>query len=422
MSFARPQRSYGRPEVIEALLYVGADWRQAHRDGPRICIGELSLQNGGPMMPHTTHREGLDCDIRPVRSDGQEAPVRHDARGYSRALTQELVDRIRNNGRLPVEFILFNDREIKGVSAAKGHDDHLHIRFCAPEKVAARTGQVSIAMPAPRPDPTSQFLKDVPALANAGLVPARVLPSQISWSPMQRSLAAIYNRLGGVITVLANATKVEVPCVVAVWYVESGGRAHTPGHAIIRFENHLFYRNWGRLNEEQYRRHFKHGSYAGQPGQVFEGHQFRENPDGAFQDVHLQVNKVGWDKNQANEYLALKLAAQLGGEDAALQSISIGGPQILVCNYRLLGYASPRYMYDAFQASERAHVLGFFDFCQQKQGGGLKRADLIQFLSQRNFKDFAKYYNGSLQVERYSAWLKTAYEECLGLGLGQRAA
>jgi hypothetical protein len=49
-----------------------------------------------------------------------------------------------------------------------------------------------------------------------------------------------------------------------------------------------------------------------------------------------------------------------------MRSISIGGPQILGSNYRMIGHPSPQAMYDAFQADERYHLA-------ENEGPGARR-------------------------------------------------
>jgi hypothetical protein len=128
----RPHHRFGLPETIRALQAIAAGWAQAHPNGPRIGIGDLSLRGGGPIWGHSSHQCGIDVDILPMRSDGQEQGVRWDGPGYSRALTQELVDRIWRNGVLRTQFVLFNDAAVKGVKPWPNHDNHLHVRFYPP--------------------------------------------------------------------------------------------------------------------------------------------------------------------------------------------------------------------------------------------------------------------------------------------------
>jgi hypothetical protein len=60
-------------------------------------------------------------------------------------------------------------------------------------------------------------------------------------------------------------------------------------------------------------------------------------------------------------------------------------------------------MYEAFQADERAHVLGLFDFCPARK--------LISYLRYREWPGFTRGYNGSGQVGKYSSWIARAYDE-----------
>ncbi len=247
--------------------------------------------------------------------------------------------------------------------------------------------------------PETKYFKDSTNLKSVPLAPDAPIKIDSSWPSTRKSIARTYNRLGGLMQALSSETGIDIPAILAVWHVESGGRSHTPGRAIIRFENHLFYRHWGKNNESAYNKHFRHGGHSGQPGKSWQNHQFRESADQPFRSFH---------GDQDAEYRVLALARRLAGDGPALLSISIGGPQILISNYRLIGYSSPRAMYDAFQVGERAQVLGFFDFCRHKNAPG--KGDLITHLRTHDWRKVAYYYNGSGQVEVYSGRLQNAYQ------------
>lgn len=269
----------------------------------------------------------------------------------------------------------------------------------APEAYAAAQ---STAARQVAPVSVASFYKEAPALRNAPLTPANAIPERSSG--VARALAKTYNRLGGLMSALASQLGVEVPSILAVWYVESGGRVHTPGRAVIRFENHLFFRLWGKAQPDVYDRHFRHGGRNGVAGKSWQNHQFRDTPAKPFETCH----KAG----QSHEYSVLDFARRLNDE-AALKSISIGGPQILINNYRILGYATPLAMYEAFQQSERYHVLGFVDFCARR----LKADGMFKALREHDWRTFARGYNGAGQVEAYAAKLLKAYntaKEILG--------
>jgi hypothetical protein len=109
--------------------------------------------------------------------------------------------------------------------------------------------------------------------------------------------------------------------------------------------------------------------------------------------------------SQDDEYAALRLAQDLAGDEPALTSISIGGPQILIANHTRLGYDSAREMYEAFQASEAAQLLGFADFCEHDGADG----DTLQQLRDHDWPGFARRYNGTGQVASYATRLESAY-------------
>ena len=246
------------------------------------------------------------------------------------------------------------------------------------------------------------FLKDDPGLKTKRLKPASPIVAARSWPARRRAAAAVFNRLGGLLDVLARRTNCEVESLLAVWFVESGGREHQRGNAIIRFENHHFFKHWGRQHQSAYDAHFRHGGRKGQPGASWKNHQCRVEEMDPFKAVHA---------SQTREYAVLKLARRLAGDEPALKSISIGGPQILISNRTRLGYESARAMYDAFQAGERNQVLGFFDFCE-----GTTSQGLIRFLRNRNWKRFAHHYNGSGNSEHYGGLIEAAYNDARKLG------
>lgn len=131
-SYTRPERRFGRAEVIRVLRELGAAWQRAHPDGPRIAIGDLSRRGGGPMPPHHSHQLGVDVDIRLMRQDGRETGVTFRDPAYSLALTRDLVNRLRTNGRLAVQYIFCNDPRLPGTRQWAGHENHLHVRFQLP--------------------------------------------------------------------------------------------------------------------------------------------------------------------------------------------------------------------------------------------------------------------------------------------------
>jgi len=105
--------------------------------GLKLAVGDVSLRRGGKMPGHRwSHRNGLDVDIRPIRDDGRECGatgVNWHIRLYDRSDTGVLVRSIRKAATGHVQFIAFNDPAFlrrRVTVFARGHDDHLHVRFC----------------------------------------------------------------------------------------------------------------------------------------------------------------------------------------------------------------------------------------------------------------------------------------------------
>ena len=116
---------YGRPETIDLVKQVGADWKNAGY-GP-MGVGNMSLSDGAAYDKHQDHGDGLSVDMRPRRMDEQQAPLNSwEDPAYDRDATQELVNKWRATGN--VDTIYFNDPSLKGVEYLKGHDNHLHIK------------------------------------------------------------------------------------------------------------------------------------------------------------------------------------------------------------------------------------------------------------------------------------------------------
>ena len=266
--------------------------------------------------------------------------------------------------------------------------------------MAASLSQPVAQVSQPDENTLSPFFSQRAELLQGNPAAAYPLSQQTHWSSAQSALSRLYDRLGGLFARLADLTGVPLAAALAVWFVESSGRALETGHAIVRFEVHHFWSGWGYKNAAAFDAHFRFGGRGGVAGHPWEGHAYRAATQGEFAPVHI---------GQLSEYAALQLARQFAGDEAAIRCISIGGCQLLGCDYDLLGYATARAMYDAFQASENAHVLGFFDFCARQPAPHI--GGLLTYLRQQDFASFAKFYNGGGDVAAYAARLKDAAED-----------
>jgi len=126
-----PKRLYGTDHTIGTIVSVTAAYRAAHPDAPRVVIGDISREGGGPMTDeHVSHQNGLDADIYFPRLDHKlAAPVARYQ--IDRRLSQDLVDRFVAAGAQMV-FVGFGTG-LRGPSGVvipyAGHDYHMHVRF-----------------------------------------------------------------------------------------------------------------------------------------------------------------------------------------------------------------------------------------------------------------------------------------------------
>lgn len=122
-AYGAAYKRWGRPTLVYGIERVAR--RQARRSRTRMGVGNISLENGGRMPPHSSHQRGVDVDVRPMRSDGREAGVTIHQSAYSRSRTQALVSDFRRE--LSIRIILFNDSGVSGVRYWSGHDNHFHV-------------------------------------------------------------------------------------------------------------------------------------------------------------------------------------------------------------------------------------------------------------------------------------------------------
>jgi murein endopeptidase len=117
---------YAHPAMMSMLMYVEREW--AAIDSRRFGVGNISLAGGVPYEKHSTHRTGLEVDIRPLRKDGRHDPVfwyQHEL--YDHDATAKLIAMF--HAYPCVQTILFNDLTIPYVTPFKDHDHHFHVKL-----------------------------------------------------------------------------------------------------------------------------------------------------------------------------------------------------------------------------------------------------------------------------------------------------
>jgi murein endopeptidase len=126
-------RLFGHERTIRAIVSVLAGYRTANPDAPRVVVGDISMRDGGPMLEHRSHQNGLDVDVYYPRLDrALRAPVSSDQ--VDRALAQDLLDRFLAAGARMV-FVGYATglRGPGGVVVPyPNHENHMHVRFGAP--------------------------------------------------------------------------------------------------------------------------------------------------------------------------------------------------------------------------------------------------------------------------------------------------
>ncbi|WP_162995574.1 hypothetical protein [Janthinobacterium agaricidamnosum] len=113
--------------MMMALPYVEREWQAI--DDRQFGIGNISLANGTAYGEHSTHKSGLEVDIRPLRRDGLQLPVYWYDKDYDQAATAKLIALFRAHAS--VRRVLFNDTGIPFVTPFKNHDHHFHLELRA---------------------------------------------------------------------------------------------------------------------------------------------------------------------------------------------------------------------------------------------------------------------------------------------------
>lgn len=211
---------------------------------------------------------------------------------------------------------------------------------------------------------------------------------------LARTVAATWNRYGGLLLAEANRLGIDPGIAVAVLATEASGQPFGPdGRMVIRFENHLFYHYWGKQNEALFRQHFDFN-----PTDRWKEHRWRSTPDATWQHCH---------STQTGEWQIFEFARGLD-ERAAMLALAMGAPQIMGFNHTAIGYTSVQEMFNAF-CDVRVQLTSLFRFMEVN--------DLVDVVRRGDFLTFAKIYNGPGQAEYYKSLIErylAAYQTLRG--------
>lgn len=222
-------------------------------------------------------------------------------------------------------------------------------------------------------------------------IPADGTTHQLGYSPV--GMAEIWEQYGGYIREQTALSGVEPAAVLAALFVESGGRFRDDeGHVIVRLELHKLRDELSRTDDiDVFNRFFQ----ADNKTQPWLGHKYRTNVNGGWTVLHPADAADAQLRNKK----ALALAVDLFGPKA-FRAASFGAPQVMGFNHDKLGYSTAAGMFEAFQASDKNQIDGFFAYCGAR--------DCFPALRAMNWRDFARLYNGG-GIADYAKHLSTAY-------------
>lgn len=163
---------------------------------------------------------------------------------------------------------------------------------------------------------------------------------------------------------IANAYGFHPAVARAIFTVESGEKGFSNGRLIIRFEPAKFFKFTG-----------------------------KQVPDLLYSSETVT--------DQDRQWLKFEKAYAINA-NAALESISMGGPQIMGFNYKSAGYKSAGEMFVAFSESEVHQIRSFFRFLSKYKDGKILAA-----IFDNDFDAVAKLYNG--QTEPYAGKMLKEY-------------
>ena len=222
-----------------------------------------------------------------------------------------------------------------------------------------------------------------------------------SFDALDRIMACMYNTRGRYLKERAKELGAVPADLAAVLRVESSGRAFDDdGYPIMRFENHVFYRNWGEKHKDVFDKHFTFDQKT-----RHKNHTFRKNPEAVRSAFHL-------DNRREREVLAF---ARNLDDTAALLSASYGAAQVMGFNHKKIGYKDVQSMYAAFNAGIRPQLDGMIAY--------IKATPLcMEGLKNRDYFKFATGYNGKGKENDYARKIKAAAESYAKVTKGKTEA
>jgi murein endopeptidase len=132
----RAWRRWGTTKLVTTVLTVLHEFRLAHPEAPKVLVGDLSREHGGPFgssfggLGHFSHQNGRDADIYYPRIDRLPLePTRVEQ--IDHGLAQDLVRRFVEAGAVKVYVGPHTDLTgpTRIVQKLAHHDNHFHVRI-----------------------------------------------------------------------------------------------------------------------------------------------------------------------------------------------------------------------------------------------------------------------------------------------------
>lgn len=123
--------NWGTLELVNLVERVARDWSRQYPSYPIITSKDMSKEGGGSFGIHGSHENGLDVDIRYIRTDNSSNTVTIDDGAYGRERTQQLINLFHQLGNINV--IYSSDNQLTGIQVLSGHRTHMHVRIFDPD-------------------------------------------------------------------------------------------------------------------------------------------------------------------------------------------------------------------------------------------------------------------------------------------------
>jgi hypothetical protein len=201
----------------------------------------------------------------------------------------------------------------------------------------------------------------------------------------EAQVASIERQFGDRIESAIGNLGIERNALVAVFAIETGGKeALWNGVPLVRIEAHLICR---KAPEAAARFRFD----AKEPWKAQQVHVA-----GRWENIHTG--------DQANEWVAIEAAKSYLSDEDIYQCCSWGAAQIMGFNHKRCGFSSATAMTEAFVSLDQ-QLRAFLSFVRTGK-------NMMTALKTRDWRMFAREYNGPGQVEQYAKWMGEAYEAC----------